>query len=271
VTPTIQRVHVQGAPDRPARAPVPAPSSIDPSKDAMVRSVDLVFALRRHLAEKKDKPSASLPEVRQLLHELAALYQTRSVRFHGLTPASLTRDSVIFHHVNVLVLSLAFGAELGLSRQRLDDLAEFAFFSDVGLYDLPEETLTQAGELTAEDKRALLQARRTSGWFPFSRKGEAPAAVDWACVVVEHGLDWGAKDAAGAVTERTEIGLLGTIVSLAKMYDALTSKRSFRPALAPEAAIDTLVHKVGHRFRPELLPLFVRMVKREFVKALPRR
>lgn len=271
VTPTIQRVHVTGAPDRPAKPTVATPPTTDPSKDAMVRAVDLVFALRRHLTEQKAQPSASLPEFRQPLHELAGLYQTRAVRFHGVTPAALDRDSVVFHHVNVVLLSLAFGAELGLPRQRLNDLAEFAFGNDVGMFDLPEETLTRVGELTAEDKRALLQARRTSGWFPFLRRGDAPSAVDWASVVVEHGLDWGAKDAAGVVTERTEIGLLGTIVSLAKLYDALTSKRAFRAALTPEQAIDTMANKVNHRFRPDLLPLFVRMVRRQGVRQLPRR
>ena len=270
-TPNIARLSSPEDVERPAPAPVPAPPMSDPSRDAMVRYVDLVFALRAYLLGRRDDPTLALPDVRITLHEFAALMQSRAVRFHGLTPNSAGHDAVIFHHANVAVLALSFAAELGLPLHRMVELAEYAFFSDVGMYELSDQALLRAGELTAEDKQELLAARRASARLPFTRRGDAPSAAAWACVVVEHGLDWGAKNREGAMAQVHEVGLLGSLVSLAKTFDALTSRRSFRAAMTLEQALEVMTQKVNQRFRPELLPLFVRFVSRQSVRVLPRR
>jgi response regulator RpfG family c-di-GMP phosphodiesterase len=205
------------------------------------------------------------------LDELAMASATRASRFLGLTPRAVGKEAVAFHHANVAALALGFGAELGLPLKRLQELAEYAYLHDVGLYELPEETLLRSGELTAADKDVLQRARLASAWYPFERLGANPRATAWATAVVEYGLDWGSKEEGGKVTQRQEVGLMGCILSLAKTWDALTSKRSFREAMTTEAALATLTTKVNHRFRPELLQLFVAFVQRHRVRQLPRR
>ena len=265
-TPNIQRQVLGAAP--PPRPVTPAPAFADPSREAMTRYVDLLFALKEFLAVQRDNPTLRPGDAQRTLDELAFAMQTRAVRFMGLTPRSVSRDSVAFHHANVTVLALGFAAELGVPLARLRELAEVAFFHDVGMYELSEDTLTRSGELTAADKEAMLAARRASAWFPFERLGADRRAVAWATAIVEHGLDWGAKDEAGRVVQRAEIGVVGGILSLAKTYDALTSRRSFRTALSPDAALEVMTTKVGYRFRPDLLPAFAAFVKRHRARAL---
>ncbi len=262
ITSGITRRHTSGEPDLPGRPAVEEPETRDPSRDAMVHYVDLIFAMRGWLTERARQPMLPVPDLRGTLHELAGLMRTRSVRFLGSTPYAVGRDAVLFHFANVTLISLGFAAELGLSRARMCELAEHAFFHDFGMLYVPEETLTRAGELEAEDKRALGEARNASTRFPFTRMGDAPGAVSWSAVVIEHGLDWGAKSSDGTVKQQAEVGLVGSIVTLAKMYDALTSRRSFRPPMTSAEALEVLLTKANHRFRPELLPLFARYVQR---------
>jgi serine/threonine-protein kinase len=265
-TPHIQRQVLGASP--PARPVTPAPAFADPSREAMTRYVDLIFSLKEFLAAQRGNPKLRPGDAQRTLDELAWAMQSRTVRFLGLTPKAAGRESVAFHHANVAVLALGFAAELRLPIARLRELAEVAFFHDVGMYELGEDTLTRAGELTAADKEAIQVARRSSAWFPFERLGADRRAVAWATAIVEYGLDWGAKDATGAVVQRTEVGVVGGILSLAKTYDALTSKRTFRAAMSPEAALDVMTTKVSYRFRPDLLPLFAAFVKRHRVRAL---
>lgn len=139
------------------------------------------------------------------------------------------------------------------------------------MYELSEETLLRPGDLTTSDRRALVEARQRSAWFPFLRGGASPRAAAWVCAVAEHGMDWGVRDAKGRVTQRNELGLMGSIVSVSKVFDALTSRRSYRAAITPAAALGALTRDVGYRFRPDVLQLFVRFAKRQSVRIQPRR
>jgi hypothetical protein len=103
--------------------------------------------------------------------------------------------------------------------------------------------------------------------------GQLPTArrvVSRMVAIVECSLDWGVRNASGTIEPRHDLGTSGTILALAKTYDALTSRRSFRGPMAPEAAIETLNGQLGHRFRPELLTVFSKFVQGQPVSALPR-
>jgi response regulator RpfG family c-di-GMP phosphodiesterase len=195
--------------------------------------------------------------------------QTRAVRFLGVAPRVTGTESVAWHHVNVTMLALGFGAELGLPLPQLQALAERAFLHDVGMYGVPEEVLLRTGRLSPADNEALLAARRRSAWFPFERLGPAQRAAAWASTAVEFGLDWGEVDEAGRARQVHEIGLVGGIISLAKTYDALTSRRGYREAMTPAEALGAMQSRTYQRFRPDLLPLFITFLQRVTPKPPP--
>jgi hypothetical protein len=61
-----------------------------------------------------------------------------------------------------------------------------------------------------------------------------------------------------------EHSVLGGIVALARLWEGLTSTQT------PEAALEALTTKAASRVRADLLPLFVRYVKRQSVRPLKR-
>lgn len=54
-----------------------------------------------------------------------------------------------------------------------------------------------------------------------------------------------------------EISLAGRIVAVADAYDTMTSKRSYKPAIAPELAKRELVDSAGTHFDPEIVRAFL--------------
>lgn len=267
-TPSVTLVLATPTPPKPGPEPAPVALMSDFSREAMIRYVELVLAFRTWLSQRKQNPRAELPNVSALFDDLAAAASSRSVRFAGLTPRTRGREAELFHSANVATLALLFGAELNLQQQQLVDLATYAFFSDVGNLDLKEELLARAGQLTEADHQDVATARRWSARFPFVRLGDKPGAVAWASVVLEQELDWGARDKPGGKGPDANVGLMGSVVALSRAYETLTTATASRPAMTRDEALEVLTHKVAHRFRPELLPLFARFLERLSTRAL---
>ncbi|MFZ5442012.1 MAG: protein kinase domain-containing protein [Myxococcota bacterium] len=263
-TPSISRALSTAVPARPAPV-VKTPTLGDASREVMVRYVELVLAFRAWLSERKLNPQAAFPETRQTFVDLAAAVKTHEVRFLGLLPKSRNRDAELFHGANVLTMALVFGAELGLPSARLVDLASYAFFTDVGNLELKDETFERAGRLTEEDHRDVTLAKQRSARFPFVKLGDSRMATAWATAVAEQELD-----AAGRTAAQAQVGLLASIVALARAFESLTTATATREAMTPAAAAEVLTQKVAHRFRPELLAPFTKFASKFGLRPLIR-
>ena len=267
-TPSIARVLSAQSTPRAGLSPITVPKLGDVSRETMIRYVDLIVAFRGWLEERKLKPLAGMPEVRQTFHELAALVSSRAVRILGLTPRERNRDAELFHSANVMTLALAFGAELSLPPSRLVELASYAFFADVGTLGLKDETFARMERLTEEDQYEVSAARRWSLRLPFVQRGDQPSAVAWATAVLEQDLDWASPEQPGKLGADAAVGLMGSLVALARAYEALTTATAHREAFSRDATLDLLATKGAHRFRPELLTLFVRFIQRQSARPL---
>jgi hypothetical protein len=62
---------------------------------------------------------------------------------------------------------------------------------------------------------------------------------------------------------REEIPLLARIIAVADAYNAMTSTRPYRNAMAPDVAIQQLVNGRGSQFQVDLVDAFVRVLQRE--------
>ncbi|MZH03357.1 MAG: HD domain-containing protein, partial [Nitrospinae bacterium] len=58
----------------------------------------------------------------------------------------------------------------------------------------------------------------------------------------------------------TEVALSARIVAIADVYDALTTRRSYKRSLKPLEALTIMKSKMGHEFDPKLLNSFIRMM-----------
>ena len=165
-------------------------------------------------------------------------------------------SSKYFHSANVAALSLLIGVELGLSGRQLHDLGLAALLHDVGDIFIPDEILEKPGKLTEQEREIVKQ--HTDKGFEFVREVlEMP--ID-ACVgVFQHHENYDGTGYPGKL-RGDKISVLGRIIAVTEVFDAMISRRPFREAMYPPAAMEFANYHSGTMFDPEIVRTLAQVV-----------
>jgi HD-GYP domain-containing protein (c-di-GMP phosphodiesterase class II) len=206
------------------------------------------------------KGLAGVRKVRRITQNMVDLVFEDEALFMGLSTLKDYDDYTFTHSVNVAVLSVSLGRRLGLSRNSLENLAISGLFHDLGKLDLSKEILNKAGDLTDDDwveirRHPLESVRQILGL-------RAPSRLKSRVILApfEHHL---MCDFSGYpnVKLKKNVSLFGRILSIADVYDAMTSPRSYREnPLSPDQALRVMEKKAGTAFDPNLLQVFINMM-----------
>ena len=114
----------------------------------------------------------SMPLVNQLL---ASVQRNRTAA--GSLSKLRTFDEYTYTHcINVAVLSMAFGASLGMEEKELRLLGLAGLYHDVGKARIPEEILNKPGRLTPEEFN-LMKAHPVEGYNIMAGQSDADEQV----------------------------------------------------------------------------------------------
>ena len=149
-----------------------------------------------------------------------------------------TIDDYTYHHsVNVAVYSVAVGIKMGLSDNELKELAEAGICHDLGKRMIPLEIIDKPGKLTDEEYAEIKKHTKYSFEILYD-KPEISTNVRQA-VLFHHENENGSGYPLGK--EGDSIPLLAKIIHAVDVYDALTTKRSYKKPFSPAEALDYLV------------------------------
>ncbi len=195
-----------------------------------------------HLKElfESEKRTMQLHLTRRWIQSLVNHLMSHESFLIGLTNVKNFQEYTLNHSVNVCILSLALGRYLGMSRPALIELGVSACLHDVGKFEIPSEVLDKTGKFTPED-RAVMERHPHfgAGKLAERRKTEAIplAAIQ---VALEHHI----KPALGGYPKyvlRKQVSLCSKIVKVVDYYDAITTKRIYRPkTFTPEEALQLM-------------------------------
>ena len=149
-------------------------------------------------------------------------------------------------HAELIARRLAWDDE------RIDDLRLGAALHDVGKVSIRPEVLQKPGALD-DDELAQVRAHPVEGaWLISGVRSLIPALP----YVLFHHERW---DGSGYPTRRAgaEIPLEGRIMAVADAFDAMTSLRPYRSAMAVDDALDEVARCAGSQFDPEIAKLFL--------------
>jgi len=167
---------------------------------------------------------------------------------------------LILHSTNVAVLSTVLGQRLGLSKARLGELCLAGFLHDAGKLGVDPDILQKPTEL---DDREWEQMRRHPLLAAYALLGKQRlTASNMRAVVVafEHHLN---HDLSGypATEIKKSVSLFGSIVSIADVFDALTTARVYRDInFTPADAMVEVIKRSGTGFDPVLVKLFAQVM-----------
>ncbi len=165
-------------------------------------------------------------------------------------------DYTYYHSVNVAVLSIMIGIALGLDKNDLCNLGFAAILHDIGKVFIDKDLLNKPGTLTAMEYDKI-QAHSLLG-FDYLKKEYTVPVESYIGILDHHEKYGGGGYPYGVKGER--ISFFGRIISIADVYDALTSDRPYRKALLPSEAMEYVMGSVVTSFDPDIVKIFVRKI-----------
>ena len=170
-------------------------------------------------------------------------------------------DYTYTHSVNVSILALYIGRQLGLAKETLEYLGLCALFHDLGKVMVPKEVLNKVGPLSKREFAEIRQHSLNSTRLIVQLLA-APVARKARIMVppFEHHLKY---DLSGYPDMGWDcpISLCGRILAIADVYDALTSPRIYRrEAMSADRALALMLQGSGTAFDPLILKVFIQML-----------
>jgi HD-GYP domain-containing protein (c-di-GMP phosphodiesterase class II) len=235
-----------------------------------------VFFLAKYIdSVRAGKPIATGRALR-LVQDFVDISFDQRTHFLGMTTLKREHDYLVYHQVNVCLMSIVFGCELGLTKPQLRDLGYIALFHDVGMAQVPPEILSKKGALTPEERAVVQKAPLATVRNILMEKAITRSTLLRVVATLEHKMDYGTavRDAAGNVQmiiPKTTLGVYARILAICDTYDALTSRRPYRDAYGPEVALMLMWTEMRHKFDPELLKVFMRVMAIQPIKVMSKR
>ena len=161
------------------------------------------------------------------------------------------------HCQRLAVASVMLGEALGLPSQDLTALYRGGYLHDIGKICIPDAILFKRGPLTSEEWDVMRSHPVRGEEICRPMRSLAPVLP----IIRSHHERWdGSGYPDGLAGEG--IPLLARILQVADIYDALTSERPYKQALAPEEAFAVMEEEVRRGWRdPELVPLFASTIQ----------
>jgi HD-GYP domain-containing protein (c-di-GMP phosphodiesterase class II) len=177
--------------------------------------------------------------------------------FLALSRAIESRDPYARGHgVRVTHYALAVARRLGCTSRELDAIRLGGPVHDIGKLSIPDGVLLKPGPLD-EDEQEIVRAHPASGAKLL--RGIRTLADGLGCVLHHHERWDGGGYPAGLA--RDEIPFEARILTVADAFDAMTSSRPYRPALARAAAIAELERCVGSQFDARVAVAFAETLR----------
>jgi putative two-component system response regulator len=207
--------------------------------------------VRTHLALSDQKREL----YQQVKLQTKELINTRNNIIQKLGRAAEFKDNETGDHVQRMskyayVLAIAYG----MDEAAADMLMSAAPMHDVGKIGVPDHILKKAGQLN-NDEWQLMKEHASFGGVILDEEDPSPLMEMAKAVAITHHEKWdGSGYPKGLIAE--EIPLVGRIIAIADVFDALTSKRPYKPAWTIERAIELIQNESGKHFDPELVVCF---------------
>lgn len=248
---------------------IPEQTLVGPDNIPRVFRIKRIPYTQAHTGEKAVLGVATdITDRKRIENELAA---SRGAVIFGLAKLAESRDNDTGLHLERIcqyteVLARRISQDdPGLDDQWIDNITATAALHDIGKVATPDAVLLKPGKLDAAERRIIEKHPCTGGDRLIELKhrwGDDPFLITAAEIALAHHEKWDGSGYPFGLQADT-IPLSARIVALADVYDALTSKRVYKPSLSHNQARDIIIDGAGSHFDPDMVNAFLE-VQKEF-------
>lgn len=169
-------------------------------------------------------------------------------------------DSTFNHSLNVALICNIFGQWLNLSSEQIELLTACGLFHDVGKLLIPEHIIKKPGKLTPEEY-ALVKTHTQQG-YDLLKKRKADLHIQYSALMHHEKCDGTGYPLSLA---GDQIDWCAQIVTIADIYEAMTSKRVYREAMSPFTVISNFEEDGLKKYNPRYLLTFLERVVNSYM------
>jgi putative two-component system response regulator len=161
------------------------------------------------------------------------------------------------HVIRMSHYARILGLAIGMTEAEAEDLLHAAPMHDVGKIGIPDNILRKPGPLDA-DEWVVMRSHATIGGDIIGRHPSGMLAMAYD-VAVTHHEKWDGSGYPNGLSGE-EIPLVGRIIAIADVFDALTSARPYKEAWPVEKAVEHMLAQRGKHFEGRLVDVFLQQM-----------
>ncbi|MEN9355302.1 MAG: hypothetical protein RL318_2627 [Fibrobacterota bacterium] len=211
---------------------------------------DAVRRYQKELEELVDQRTRELREALEKVEQASLETVTR------LSLAADKRDDETGNHVlRIRAFSAALCREMGIPREETDHVYVASSMHDIGKIGIPDAILLKPGRLN--EREFEIMKRHAMIGAEILRDSDSRMLQIAEEIARTHHEKWDGTGYPSGL-KGNQIPLYGRIVAVADVFDALTTKRCYKPAFSLDHATDIIVKSSGTHFDPEIVQVFLR-------------
>ncbi len=162
------------------------------------------------------------------------------------------------HAQRMQVVAFKIAEALGLAESELNRLEILITLHDIGKINVPEETLTKEGSLTASEWEMIKKHPEIGYRITMATEEFSHVAED----ILSHHERWDGSGYPRGLKGK-EIPLLARITAIADTYDVMSNGRPYKSAKSKQAIIEEFEHCAGTQFDPDLVDIFITLLEED--------
>lgn len=200
--------------------------------------------------------AGTISHANEVVNKLVDIILEDETMYIDISSLRMYDDCTYNHSLGVTVLSIAIGKKLGINRATLSKLALCALLHDIGKMHIPIKIISKPGRLTPYEFEKIKEHPLKGG--EILRKNSLVSDDIIEGVVSHHenfdgsGYPYGYKG--------KKIPLFGRIITVADVYDALTSIRPYRTPTSPGEAIEYIMGNTDSKFDKGVVRAFLKCI-----------
>ncbi len=226
--------------------------NIIPEPVSEATRVDLIKSLSKLDADVRSGKNANLLASKQPLYALVDEIVCNPKNLIGITDIRLRKDYIYGHSVNVSIIAVKIGLNMGYNQLRLAELAVGALFHDIGMTKVPIEILDKIGGLTDPELK-LIHAHPEEG-YNILKQNQNISASSAHAAYQHHERYNGTGYPRGMAGD--SIHEFARIIAVADVYDSMTTERLYRHAKTSIEAFNFIKTNKGIDFDPTVVEIF---------------
>lgn len=192
------------------------------------------------------------------IHALIGLLEVRNIESSNHTKRTQWMIKILCEHLKTKTKYAQI-----LDDEYITELFQTAPLHDIGKVGIPDKILLKPGRLDSEEFE-IMKKHTTYGVEALTHELNPANTVSFIQTAIDivgthHEKFDGTGYPHGLKAEK--IPLCGRLMAIIDVYDALTSKRVYKPAFAHEQALEIILSEKGKHFDPSLVNAFIEIEK----------